>query len=461
MPENTEQDRPAPSPPPPPPPPDSERQSNWRERLKKLPLDLIPIVVLFITVGLVILYANDWKLWDGQRSVEETNDAYVRADVTPLSTKVSGTVAEVFINDYYHVTKGQLLVQLRDDDFIARVNRTKSLYEQGLDSINTIKKQIEEQQQQIQNAGFQVSVSNEDFSRTTSSVAATEASLRASQASLEEARSQRKQATDKLEADKAVALRAQQERTRQETLFADQASTQQTIEQVVADANRTQADVAADQAEISRLDNLIDQRTAEVNGQRENLKAARAQNAQSHFEVSSRGSLLAAQQKQIEVLAAQLKEAESDTKAKLAAWKEAQVELDYTKIIAPTDGTLSERRVRAGQQVSAGTQVITIVASVPWVIASYRETQMRKVAVGDRAEVSVDALGGAVLKGKVEWLSPASEAQFALLPPDNPSGNFTKITQRLPIKIVFNPDQKDLARIKPGMTVIAKVWTRN
>jgi len=458
MPENTEQTRPAP---PPPPPPEPERQSKWREYLKRLPLDLIPIVVLFITVGLVILYANDWKLWDGQRAVEVTNDAYVRADVTPLSTKVSGTVAAVYINDYYHVTKGQLLVQLRDDDFIARVNRTKSLYEQGLDSINTIKKEIEEQAQRIQNANFQVSVSNENFSRTTSSVGATEAALRASQASLEEARSQRKQATDKLEADKAVALRAAQERTRQETLFADQASTQQTIEQVVADANRTQADVSADQAEINRLDNLIDQRTAEVNGQRENLKAAQAQNGQSRFEVSSRGSLLLAEQKQNEVLAAQLKEAEADTKAKLAAWKEAQVELDYTKIIAPTDGTLSERRVRAGQQVSAGTQVITIVASVPWVIASYRETQMRKVAVGDKAEVSVDALGGAVLKGTVQWLSPASEAQFALLPPDNPSGNFTKITQRLPIKIVFNPDQKDLVRIKPGMTVIAKVWTHN
>jgi membrane fusion protein, multidrug efflux system len=454
MPENTEQKNVAPT-------PDYGKQSKWREYLKKLPLDLIPIVVLFITVGLVILFANDWKLWDGQTSTEITNDAYARADVTPLSTKVSGTVGKVYINDYDHVTKGELLVQLRDDDFIAAVNRTKSLYEQGLDSINTIKKQIDVQAQRIENAKFQVSVSNEDFSRTTSSVAATEAALRASQAALEEARSQRKQATDRLDADKAIALRAEQERTRQETLFADQASTQQTIEQVVSDADRTKATVSADQAEISRLDNLIDQRSAEVNGERENLKSSQAQNGQSRFGVSSRGAELLQEQRQNDVLLAQLKEAESDTKAKLAAWKEALVNLDYTKIIAPTDGALSERRVRAGQQVSAGTQVITIVASVPWVIASYRETQMRKIAVGDKAEVSVDALGGAVLKGTVQSLAPASEAQFALLPPDNPSGNFTKITQRLPIKIVFDPDQKNLSRIKPGMTVIAKVWPRN
>ena len=153
------------------------------------------------------------------------------------------------------------------------------------------------------------------------------------------------------------------------------------------------------------------------------------------------------------------KEAQSSAKARQAAWQEALVELDYTKIVAPVDGVLSERRVRAGQQVNAGTQVVTMVSSVPWVIASYRETQMRKIAVGEKAEVSVDALGGAVLKGSVQSLSPASEAQFALLPPDNPSGNFTKITQRVPIKIVFDPDQKLVKRVKSGMTVIAKVWT--
>lgn len=181
---------------------------------------------------------------------------------------------------------------------------------------------------------------------------------------------------------------------------------------------------------------------------------------QAQDELKSRDAQLIAERKEIEVLNDQLREAQSEVKARLAAWQAALVELDYTKIVAPVDGALSERRVRAGQQVNAGTQVVTIVSAVPWVIASYRETQIRKMAVGDKAEVSVDALGGSTLKGTIQSLAPASEAQFALLPPDNPSGNFTKITQRLPIKIVFASDQKLLPRLKSGMTVIVKIWPK-
>ncbi|MBN8900999.1 MAG: HlyD family secretion protein, partial [Rhodospirillales bacterium] len=184
-----------------------------------------------------------------------------------------------------------------------------------------------------------------------------------------------------------------------------------------------------------------------------------ASTAQSRYALDSKKSALLTEQREKLVLSAQLQQAKADLESAQAAYREALVELDYTKIYAPVDGTLSERRVRAGQEVNAGTQVITIVSAIPWVIANYRETQMRHIAVGDKASVSVDALGGATLQGHVQSLSPASEAQFALLPPDNPSGNFTKITQRIPIKIVFEKDQNSINRIKPGMTVITKVWT--
>src|ERR1700679_1690533 len=128
---------------------------GWKTRFKdfanRFPRDLIPLLVLVATIFLVILYASDWKFWDGQGGVETTNDAYVRADVTPLSTKVSGTVARVYINDFDRVKKGQLLVQLRDDDFIARVNRAKALYDQAIANTNTIKRETDVQVQRIQN----------------------------------------------------------------------------------------------------------------------------------------------------------------------------------------------------------------------------------------------------------------------------------------------------------------------
>lgn len=437
--------------------------SKFKKLLAKLPLDLIPLLVLFATVALVILYANDWKLWDGQRPLEVTNDAYVRADVTPLSTKVSGTVAKVFINDYESVKQGQLLVQLRDDDFIARADHAKYLYEQSLANEKALQHQIEVQTQRTENARLLVSVGREDLVRSGASVHAADASLTATKEELMQAVAQKQQNQERLMADQAVALRAAQERQRQEILFTELASTKQTVEQVVADDDRAKNVVAADRSEISRLQHSIDQRKADIEGKREDLKSAQAQSKQAELVISSRETELIGSQRQMDVLQAQLTEAKADTKARLAGWQEAKAELDYTRIVAPVDGVLSDRKVRAGQQVSAGTQVITLVSSVPWVIASFRETQMREVTVGDKAEVSVDALGGAVLTGTVQSLSPASEAQFALLPPDNPSGNFTKITQRLPVKIVFDKEQnKDqLSRIKPGMTVIAKIWTHD
>jgi membrane fusion protein (multidrug efflux system) len=434
-------------------------KTRLKEFSRRVPHDLIPLFVLVATVFLVILYASDWKLWDGQLPVEATNDAYVRADVTPLSTKVSGTVSKVLINDFDQVKKGQLLVELRNDDFIARANQAESLYKKAVENITTIGKQIEVQTEKIESARLATSIGVQDVTRATATVGSTSASLQAARSNLEQARAEKAQASARLKADEAVALRAVQERQRQTALFAEKASTQQTIEQVVADDDRQKSIVEADKEEIRRLDNLIAARTSEITKLEEDLKSSRASHTQSYDQLASRDAQLLAERKERDVLTDELKEAESLAKASKAAWQEALVELDYTRIVAPVDGVLSERRVRAGQQVNAGTQVVTIVSSVPWVIASYRETQMRKIAVGEKAEVSVDALGGLVLKGEVQSLSPASEAQFALLPPDNPSGNFTKITQRVPIKIVLNANQKSLPRLKSGMTVIAKVWT--
>ena len=434
-------------------------KTRLKEFSRRVPHDLIPLFVLVATVFLVILYASDWKLWDGQLPVEATNDAYVRADVTPLSTKVSGTVSKVLINDFDQVKKGQLLVELRNDDFIARANQAESLYKTAVENITTIGKQIEVQTEKIESARLATSIGVQDVTRATATVGSTSASLQAARSNLEQARAEKAQASARLKADEAVALRAVQERQRQTALFAEKASTQQTIEQVVADDDRQKSIVEADKEEIRRLDNLIAARTSEITKLEEDLKSSRASHTQSYDQLASRDAQLLAERKERDVLTDELKEAESLAKASKAAWQEALVELDYTRIVAPVDGVLSERRVRAGQQVNAGTQVVTIVSSVPWVIASYRETQMRKIAVGEKAEVSVDALGGLVLKGEVQSLSPASEAQFALLPPDNPSGNFTKITQRVPIKIVLNANQKSLPRLKSGMTVMAKVWT--
>src|SRR5271163_3970516 len=138
-------------------------RDKLRQLVSKTPQDLVPLLVLTATVFLVILFANDWKLWDGYWPSETTNDAYIRADVTPLSTKVSGTVSRVLINDFDQVKKGQVLVELRNDDFLARCKQAESLYKQSLESVETVGKQIDVQKQHIETARLATSIGEKDI----------------------------------------------------------------------------------------------------------------------------------------------------------------------------------------------------------------------------------------------------------------------------------------------------------
>lgn len=165
------------------------------------------------------------------------------------------------------------------------------------------------------------------------------------------------------------------------------------------------------------------------------------------------------QRKQVSVLDAEEAQLIADLGAKQAALKVAQVNLDYTKIVAPEDGYLGEKRVRPGQYVSTGTQVVSLVGRTVWVVANYKETQMADVRLGDAAELSVDGAPGVVYKGRVDTISPATGSQFSLIPPDNATGNFTKIAQRIPVKITIDPEQPELERLRAGMSVVATIHT--
>jgi len=137
----------------------------------------------------------------------------------------------------------------------------------------------------------------------------------------------------------------------------------------------------------------------------------------------------------------------------------SQVNLGYTKILAPADGTVGERQVRPGQLVSPGTQVITFVENTRWVQANFRETQLTNIRIGDTAEIRIDVYPGQVIQGRVLQIAPASGSQFALLPPDNATGNFTKVVQRVPVKIGLD-DSALTSQLRPGLSVVVKVRTR-
>jgi len=363
--------------------------------------------------------------------VQETDDAYLHADLTPLSTKVAGLVASVTVSDYQAVKAGDLLVTLRDDDFMAQVHQAEASVAAADAAVVNNQKQ-----RQLQDARI---VEAEDGVRTAdTTIAAAQSGIEAANASISGARAG-------IQAIQAEATRAAKERKRQEALIAAESTTPQKLEQAVADDERYRSQLASRNADLAIANAQLASRQAD-------LARARAQLTSAQSEVET-------QRRQRAVLDSQELQLHAAVEVQKAALVLAKTNLGYTKIVAPEDGIVSERLVRPGQLVSPGTQVISLVQSDVWVQANFLENQIRGIHPGDVAEIRVDAIPGVVLRGKVEEVAPASGSQFALLPPDNATGNFTKIAQRIPVKIVLDRDQSTEARLRPGLSVVVRVRT--
>jgi membrane fusion protein (multidrug efflux system) len=406
-----------------------EKRPNWTGRFKQ---SLVPGIILAMAAGVVFLIAGNWNTWASERASQKTDDAYVRADLTPLSTKVAGLVATVPVSDYQSVKSGQLLVQLRDDDFSAQVQQAEAGVTGGQDALINNQRQKELQDAHIVEAE--------------ETIRAAEAEIAAAEAGIEAARSAMANARSGIEGTKADVERTLLERRRQEALIATESTTRQKLEQVVADEQRFRAQLASREADAATAAAQLSSRQADL--------------AKAHAKLASTRAQLEEQKRQRAVLNSQELLLRADLNAKKASLTLAKINLNYTRVVAPTDGIVSERKVRPGQLVSPGTQVISLVESDAWVQANFKETQVRHFQPGDPAEIRVDALPGAIFRGRVDHVSPASGSQFALLPPDNSTGNFTKIVQRLPVKIVLDAGQPALDRLRPGLSVIAVVRPR-
>lgn len=362
-----------------------------------------PIAIVLLAAALVITLTRNWNAWEGGKIEQATDDAYVRGDLTPLSTKVPGIVRTVKVGDYQRVRTGDLLVELEDDDYRAQVAQAAAAIEAAKAAIENNRRQRELQDTRIQKA-----LSGIDLAKA--QVAAAEAGINAVQADV---------------------TRTHAERARQEALLATQSTTKQRVEAAVADEERFSAQFASRQADLEQAKSSL--RSNEIGVETERRTKT--------------------------VLESQERQLVADLHAKEAALTVARVNLGYAQIHSPGEGIVGERQVRAGQLLSPGAQILTFVADTRWVQANYRETQLTHMKVGDPAEIRIDVYPGRVWKGHVVEIAPASGSQFALLPPDNATGNFTKVVQRVPVKIAFD-DTSDAAELRPGLSVVAEVRTK-
>jgi membrane fusion protein, multidrug efflux system len=388
-----------------------------------------PVLILLIAAVILFFIVTNWNAWAGSRGSQKTDDAYLRADITPLSTRVSGTVTKVAVEDYQSVKAGDLLVQIKDDDYRAQVEQSEAAVQAANAALENNAQQKSLQESRIAQAQAGVEAAKADIAQAEANIEATKAEIANAQASVEAA--------------KADVVRTQLEKKRQEALVESASATRQKLEQVTADEARFGAQLESRKADLAKTQAIL------------GLRQAQAQQARAGL--ASRQSELEAQRRQRGVLDAQESQLRADLRAKGEAVKVARTNLEYTRIVAPTDGVVGERKVRIGQLVNPGSQVISLVESDVWVQANYKETQLTNISKGDAAVITVDTFPGLKLKGHVEEIAPASGSQFALLPPDNASGNFTKITQRIPVKIVLDHDQRAADRLRSGMSVIVEI----
>ena len=364
---------------------------------------LTPIVVVLLALAVLVTLTRNWNAWEGDKAEQVTDDAYVRGDLTPLSTKVAAIVRAVDVVDYQQVHKGDLLVELQDDDYRAQVDQAKAAVAAA-------------------SAGIAENVSQRQLQDTRIAKAL---------AGIDQAKAQIAAAEAGKDAVEAQLIRARSERKRQEGLYQTHSTTEQNLEAAIAAEGNLSAQFASRDADLNQAQTMLRSSELAAEGERRSKVVLESQNAQ----------------------------LQADLHAKQASLAAVQVNLGYTKIYAPDDGTVGERQVRPGQLVSPGTQVISFVALTKWVQANYRETQLTNVKVGDPAELRIDEYPGELIRGKVIEIAPASGSQFALLPPDNATGNYTKVVQRIPVKIGLD-DSTLATKLRPGLSVVATVRTK-
>ena len=337
----------------------------------------IPLFAVIVALAFVALATLRFDEWVGNATIQTTNDAYVRAELTRLSSRVAGEVLTVAVTDFQRVKAGDLLIQIDPADYEAQVAQAEANVAAAQAALDNLANQIELQY-------------------------ATIAQAQAARLSVE-----------------ALEIEARQEQERQQSLSQTESGTRQRFEQAVAAYAKAQADVRASRA------------------------------------------VIAAQQHQLEVLQGTRKQRAADVAAAKATLAGAKLKLGYTKITAPFDGVVGERQVQPGDYVNIGTNLINVVP-LPnvYVIANYKETQLTHVAPGQPVEITVDSFPRETLRGKVERIAPATGAQVALLPPDNATGNFTKVVQRIPVRIQLDDGQPLLTRLVPGMSVVTRIDTK-
>jgi membrane fusion protein, multidrug efflux system len=383
-----------------------------------------PNTRIFLIVGALVLLVGAFFAWRYFSSYESTDDAEVDGHVMPLSARISGYVAKVNVDDNQYVQAGDVLVEIDPRDYQVAVDQARA--------------NVADAQATAQSLTINVPVTSVN---TSSDVSSSEADIANAQAGISAAQQQLDAANAQLLQAQANDVKAQNDLVRYKQLVDKQEISQQLYDQAVAAAAANAAGVAAAKASASAAAQQVTQARSRL--------------------VTAEASLRSSQTgpSQVASVQARAQSADAIARSKQAALEQAELNLQYTKIVAPATGVVI-KNVEVGMNLQPGQQLATVIPlDDVWITANFKETQLKNMRPGQRAEIKADS-NGHVYKAHVDSIAGSSGARLSLLPPENATGNYVKVVQRVPVKIVLDPGENSDHSLRIGMSVEPKVFLK-
>ena len=391
---------------------------------------------LLIPVGLILIAAA-YAGWEYLSRWESTDDAQVDGHIHPVNARVGGIVMSVNVVENQRVDAGTIVAQLDSRDYEVAVARAEAELAQAQANAVGARAGIPVASS---TAGAQITSSEAIAERAKGGVELASKEVQAAQARFNAAEAHVREA-------QANALKTSRDLERMKQLVAKDEISQQQYDAAVSAADATQAAVESAQASVLQVEHEV--------------AAAQAKGAQSQADLQQAQSEAQAAKtapQQVTITRAQAQSADARVRLAQAALDQARLNLEYTSIKAPVAGIVSKKTVETGQVVQSGQPLMAIIPQEDiWVTANFKETQLADMHPGQAGTVSVDAFGGRIFNVRVDSIASATGAKFSLLPPENATGNYVKVVQRVPVKLVFEKGEDSEHQLRPGMSVVAKI----
>lgn len=404
------------------------------------------IIIGLILIGVVVAIYFYWR----SQAFESTDNAFIDGDIAQVSARVPGQVIRVHVQENQHVNKGDLLVELDPADYQARLEEAKAklgdiLARQGGAESNLALASgvtgavLLQAQAALEGARDQLEVLKARLQQD-------DANIRAAQAGAQQAEARRTAA-------EAEAGRAEADLTRYRALFQKDEISRQMLDRAQTEARATAANWEAAKQLVAAAEAQLAQARAARASTEAGLRIAEKQVAQAEARLKE----AQAGPQQVRARESDVRSLRAQVDQQKAAVEQAQLNLSYTRIVAPDSGYVTRKSVQPGNFVQVGQALLALVSDRTWVVANFKETQLEHMRPGQPVDVRIDAYPDQRLHGRVESIQAGSGARFSLLPPENASGNYVKVVQRVPVKIVFDQAPPAGLKLGPGMSVVPRV----